>query len=53
MITNGSLFFREDVRREAALADLVLPSLDAPGEVLFERINRPHDAISFDRLVGG
>ena len=46
LLTNGSLFYRETVRRDAALADLVLPSLDAPNAEVFERINRPHASIN-------
>jgi wyosine [tRNA(Phe)-imidazoG37] synthetase (radical SAM superfamily) len=53
VITNGSLLFREDVRCELALADLVLPSLDAAGQDVFERVNRPHESLSFDLLVSG
>ena len=53
LLTNGSLFFRRDVRQDAALADVVLPSLDAPDGELFRRINRPHPGIEFARLVGG
>jgi wyosine [tRNA(Phe)-imidazoG37] synthetase (radical SAM superfamily) len=53
VITNGSLLFREDVRRDIAAADVVLPSLDATGDAIFERINRPHPALSFTQLVEG
>ncbi len=53
VITNGSLLFREDVRRDIAPADVVLPSLDAGGDAVFERINRPHPALSFAQLVEG
>jgi len=53
VITNGSLLFMEDVRKEVGLADLVLPSLDATGEGVFELINRPHHTLSFDLLVRG
>jgi wyosine [tRNA(Phe)-imidazoG37] synthetase (radical SAM superfamily) len=53
VITNGSLLFREDVRSDIAAADLVLPSLDATGDAVFERINRPHPALSFTQLVEG
>ncbi len=52
-ITNSSLLFREDVRRELALADLVLPSLDAAGQEVFDRVNRPHEGLSFDLLLSG
>jgi len=53
LLTNGSLFYREGVRRDTVLADVVLPSLDAPDAALFERINRPHPSIEFERLVEG
>jgi wyosine [tRNA(Phe)-imidazoG37] synthetase (radical SAM superfamily) len=53
VITNGSLLFREDVCKDIAAADVVLPSLDATGDAVFERINRPHPALSFNRLVEG
>ncbi len=53
VITNGSLLFREDVRRDIAAADVVLPSLDATGDEVFERINRPHPSLSFTQLVEG
>jgi wyosine [tRNA(Phe)-imidazoG37] synthetase (radical SAM superfamily) len=53
VITNGSLLFREDVRRDIAAADVVLPSLDATGDAVFERINRPHPTLSFTQLVEG
>ena len=42
IITNGTLFYREDVRRDCAKADVVLPSLDAGDEETFRKINRPH-----------
>jgi wyosine [tRNA(Phe)-imidazoG37] synthetase (radical SAM superfamily) len=41
VLTNSSLIPREDVRRELALADVVVAKLDAPNEELFRRINRP------------
>jgi wyosine [tRNA(Phe)-imidazoG37] synthetase (radical SAM superfamily) len=53
LLTNGSLFWDPEVRREAALADLVLPSLDAGDEDLFRRVNRPHNALSLAKVVSG
>lgn len=53
VITNGSLLWDPDVRQELLGADVVLPSLDAGDAALFERINRPHAALSFDRMVEG
>lgn len=53
VLTNGSFLWMEDVRRALLHADLVVPSLDAGTPETFARINRPHDAISFERMVEG
>lgn len=53
VLTNGSLLYREGVRKELFDADLVVPSLDAARESTFKIINRPHSSISFDRVVKG
>jgi len=53
VLTNGSLLWQKEVREELALADVVLPSLDAPDPERFESINRPHPDITFERLVDG
>jgi wyosine [tRNA(Phe)-imidazoG37] synthetase (radical SAM superfamily) len=41
VLTNSSLIPREDVRRELALADVVVAKIDAPTEEIFRKINRP------------
>lgn len=53
VLTNASLLYDEDVIRDVAKADLVVPSLDAPNAALFEQINRPAKGATFDRLVSG
>jgi len=53
VITNGSLFYRKDVRSELSAADLVMPSLDAPDELTWQRINRGDKNISYDMLLEG
>ncbi|MHC4743560.1 MAG: radical SAM protein [Planctomycetota bacterium] len=53
IITNGTLFYREDVRVDCAKADVVLPSLDAGDDETFREINRPHTDISIEKLVSG
>jgi len=53
VLTNGSLLWRKEVREEVALADVVLPSLDAPDLERFDFINRPHPEITFERLLAG
>jgi len=53
VITNGSLLGRAAVRRGLAAADIVLPSLDAPDEGLFQHVNRPHATLHLAEVVEG
>lgn len=53
VITNGSLFSDPSVRKAVAEADLVVPSLDAGCEDTFIKINRPHQELTFDEVIGG
>jgi len=53
VLTNGSLLWREEVRDALLDADLVVPSLDAPDEHLFQRVNRPHRDLSFEQVLEG
>lgn len=53
LITNASLFYIEEVRREAMLFDVVLPSIDAGLNDTFQKINQPHRNISLDKMVEG
>lgn len=53
IITNGSLLFMPQVRKELFAADVVMPSLDAGDEETFKRINRPCLGITFDKMLQG
>jgi len=53
VLTNGSLLWMREVREAIGKADLVLPSLDAGDEHLFQYVNRPHRDISFERMLNG
>lgn len=53
VLTNGSLLWQEEVRRQLLDADLVIPSLDAGDEDTFQRVNRPHHEVSFQKLLHG
>ena len=53
VLTNGSLLWREDVRRDLLHASLVVPSLDAGTESSWETVNRPHAGVSFEKMVEG
>jgi len=53
VITNGSLLYMPEVRQELLEADAVLPTLDAGNAQLYRKINRPHPAITFNRIMDG
>jgi wyosine [tRNA(Phe)-imidazoG37] synthetase (radical SAM superfamily) len=53
VLTNGSLLWREDVRRELAMADLVVPSLDAVTEANWRRVNQPAPGLELGKVMGG
>ena len=53
VITNGSLFFHEEVQTDLHAADILLPTLDAGNQDVFEQINRAHRSITFERMVEG
>ncbi|RKY40437.1 MAG: radical SAM protein [Candidatus Omnitrophota bacterium] len=53
VITNSSLLYRKDVRNQLKETDLVIPSLDAPNQEIFQKINRPHSLITLDKVVKG
>jgi wyosine [tRNA(Phe)-imidazoG37] synthetase (radical SAM superfamily) len=53
VLTNGSLLWMREIQDALMEADLVLPSLDAGDERAFQRVNRPHPDIGFERIVDG
>lgn len=53
VITNSSLLTSPAVRREVASADLVLPSLDAASQDVFEQIDRPAPGLLIGDIIEG
>ena len=53
VITNGSLLWRSDVRRDLASASLVSVKVDAVTETAWRRVNRPHPQLQLDRVLAG
>lgn len=53
VLTNGALLWVKQVRRQLLHADLVIPSLDAGCETVFQAVNRPHRRISFEKMLDG
>ena len=53
VITNGSLLFMDEVKRDLSEADLIIPSLDAVSKTVYETINRPEESLEIDRVIQG
>lgn len=53
LITNGTLFYREDVRNDAKIADLVMPSLDAVSAAVFSKVDRPEASLDIEKIIDG
>ena len=53
VLTNGSLLWMPEVRKELINADIVMPNLDAGNEITYQRVNRPHKDLSFEEIVDG
>jgi wyosine [tRNA(Phe)-imidazoG37] synthetase (radical SAM superfamily) len=53
VITNASLLWREDVQNDLLKADIVVPSLDAGSEAVFQKINRPPADLRLESIIDG
>lgn len=53
LLTNGSLFWRQEVIDAALGADIILPTLSAGTEGTFRRIHRPHPEITLAKVLEG
>ncbi|HOD18541.1 MAG TPA: radical SAM protein [Candidatus Cloacimonadota bacterium] len=53
LITNSTLLNEPDLRREILPCDLLLPSLDAASQEVFEQINRPCDKLTAASIIEG
>lgn len=53
LLTNGTLLYQEDVRRQACQADVVKVTLSAWDEASFCSLHRPHASITFQQTLEG
>lgn len=53
ILTNSSLLYSEELRRDLSEADVILPSLDAITPALFKYINRPHASLRIEEIISG
>jgi wyosine [tRNA(Phe)-imidazoG37] synthetase (radical SAM superfamily) len=53
VLTNGSLFSLEEVRRALVGAGVVIPSLDVVNDVTFQCLNRPYSSLNIQEIISG
>ena len=53
VLTNGSLLWDENVRYALKEADIVMPSMDAVSDEVFEMINRPDERLEIFKVLDG
>ena len=53
VLTNGTLLSDKKVREELLLADVILPSLDAASQEIFEEIDRPESNLTIETYIRG
>jgi len=53
VLTNGTTLMDAQVRRELAVADVVIPSLDAARETSFRKIDRPATCVDLSEVIEG
>lgn len=53
VLTNGTMLFDKKVRNAIMDADVVLPSLDAATQDVFDTINRPAKGLTIDKYIQG
>ncbi len=53
VLTNSSLLYLPEVRKELLSADLVIPSLDAAGQGSFLKISRPPQELDLKKIIEG
>ncbi|VUT24665.1 MAG: molybdenum cofactor biosynthesis protein A [Candidatus Methanolliviera sp. GoM_asphalt] len=53
VLTNGALLFDEDLQKELMPADIIIPSMDAVTEDVFNAIDRPHPSLNIEKIIDG
>jgi wyosine [tRNA(Phe)-imidazoG37] synthetase (radical SAM superfamily) len=53
VLTNGSLLGQAEVQEDLMAADIVLPSLDAATQRIFEAVNRPYRSLKVSEVING
>ena len=53
ILTNGSILYQDEVKKDLLKADVVLPSLDTVTPSIFKYLNRPHPSLAIEKIIEG
>ena len=53
LLTNGALFWKEEVRQRTLNSDIIMPTLSSAFETTFRKIHRPYSGLSLDKIIDG
>jgi len=53
ILTNSSLMYDKNVQSDLKELDIIVAKLDAPNQVLFQKISRPAEGITFEQTLRG
>jgi len=53
VLTNGSLFWREEIRQSVLRADIIMPTLCSAFDHTFRKVHRPHPKLDLDTIING
>jgi wyosine [tRNA(Phe)-imidazoG37] synthetase (radical SAM superfamily) len=53
VLTNGSLLWREEVRKKLLAADVLMPTLSTVNEATFRKIHQPHPGLRLRQVIDG
>ncbi len=53
LLTNSTLLWQKEVRKEVRPCDIILPSLDAGREETFKLLNRPVEGLALSKVIAG
>jgi wyosine [tRNA(Phe)-imidazoG37] synthetase (radical SAM superfamily) len=53
LLTNGALFWKEEIRRRVLKADIIMPTLSSAFDHTFREIHRPHPGLDLATIING
>lgn len=53
LLTNGSLLWREDIRKRVLDIDIIMPTITTTFDDTFKKIHRPHSALDISTILDG